>query len=377
MSNVYRRFTGGRQSAVAPLLALVVVAMLWGGSFVVVKSAVAEIPPATLVAWRFTIATVVVLLGKPRCLCGVRARSALRAVALGALFGAGFLLQSWGMQSTRAVFSAFIAGSAVVMVPVIAWLWFNRRMNASTGWAVALTTVGLALISWQGSTFGAGELLTLAAAALWAVHLVALERWSRSSEVVAMAVIQLAVVAGLAWFVHALLPGDSEIPSSPSAWSAVIVLGVLGTAVPLVLLTYAQAKVNATTSAVVLTLEPVFGAVAAITVGGEAWSGLLLIGAVAVVMAAVIASHGVDVVAGPLVITDEGGPGDQPVAVDRTTTQSDGPVIEKGPLQDGYNFELPLVELEHLYCAGLEAQQPAGFPFETASGLAGMLQPGD
>lgn len=143
MSNVYRRFTGGRQSAVAPLLALVVVAMLWGGSFVVVKSAVAEIPPATLVAWRFTIATVVVLLGKPRCLCGVRARSALRAVALGALFGAGFLLQSWGMQSTRAVFSAFIAGSAVVMVPVIAWLWFNRRMNASTGWAVALTTVGL------------------------------------------------------------------------------------------------------------------------------------------------------------------------------------------------------------------------------------------
>ncbi len=355
MGNVYRRFIGGRQPAVAPLIALVIVAMLWGGSFVVVKAAVAEMPPATLVAWRFTIATVVVLLGKPCCLRGVRARAVLRASALGALFGAGFLLQSWGMPSTPAVFSAFIAGSAVVMVPVIAWLWFSRRMNASTGWAVGLTTVGQALISMQGSTFGAGELLTLAAAALWAVHLVALERWSRSSEMVAMAVIQLAVVAGLAWFVQALLPGDSEIPSSPPAWSAIIVLGVLGvlgTAVPLVLLTYAQAKVNATTSAVVLTLEPVFGAVAAITVGGEAWSGLLLIGAVAVVIGAVIASHGVDVAARPLVVTDEGGPGDQPVAVDRTTAPSGGPVIEKRPMQDRLQSASPDRRRDHRGPAG-------------------------
>lgn len=322
--NVYRRFIGGRQPAVVPLSALVIVAVLWGGSFVVVKSAVAEISPATLVAWRFSIATVAMLLGKPRRLRGIRARTALRASALGALFGIGFLLQSWGMQSTSVVLSAFIAGSVVVMVPVIAWIWFSRRMNAPAGWAVALATAGLALISLRGSTFGAGELLTLAAAALWAVHLVALERWSRSSEVVAMAVIQLAVVAGLAWFVQILLPGNSGVPSSPSAWSAIVVLGVLGTAIPLVLLTYAQARVNATTSAVVLTLEPVLGAVTAITVGGEACSGLLLIGAVAVIIGAVIASHGVDVAARPVVATDEGGPGDHPAGVDRVERRRPG-----------------------------------------------------
>jgi len=40
------------------------------------------------------------------------------------------------MQSTSVVFSAFIAGSAVVMVPVIAWLWFSRRMNTSAGWVL-------------------------------------------------------------------------------------------------------------------------------------------------------------------------------------------------------------------------------------------------
>lgn len=150
IGRLHRRFVGGHRPTVVPLTALVVVAMLWGGSFVVVKSAVAEISPATLVAWRFSIATVVVLLGRPRCLRGVRARTALRASALGGLFGAGFLLQSWGMQSTSVVFSAFITGSAVVMVPVIAWLWFSRRMNASAGWAVALATVGLAVISLPG-----------------------------------------------------------------------------------------------------------------------------------------------------------------------------------------------------------------------------------
>lgn len=117
--------------------------------------------------------------------------------------------------------------------------------------------------------------------------------------------------------VQALVPGGPGVPSSRSAWSAIVVLGVLGTAIPLVLLTYAQAKVNATTSAVVLSLEPVFGAATAITVGGEPWSALLLIGAVSVVIGAVIASHGAESASRPRITLDECGPGDHPVVVDR------------------------------------------------------------
>lgn len=289
----HERFIDARRAPLAPLTGLVVVALLWGGSFVVVKSAVAEVSPPTLVAWRFTIAAAVVFVSKPGCLRGVRARTVLQAGVLGVLFGTGFLLQSWGMQSTSVVLSAFTARSSVVIVPLIACIWFRRRLNASTGYALALVTVGLALISMRGDILGVGELPTLAATALWAGHLVALERWSRNNDVTAIAAIQLAVVAALAWGVLALLPASSAIPSSTSAWSAIALLGVLGTAIPLVPLTHAQTKVNATMSAVVLTLEPISGAIIAITLGGETSSSLLLLllGATAVVSAVLIAAH--------------------------------------------------------------------------------------
>lgn len=277
--------------ALLPVVALVAVAMAWGGAFVVVKSAVGQISPAGLVAWRFTIATSFLWLCQPFCLRGVRVRTVVSAIALGGLFGAGFLLQTWGIQSTTVVLSAFIAGSAVVLAPLVARLWFGRRVNRSTAAAIGLATAGLALISLRGSTFGAGELLTLAAAGWWAVHLVALERWSRSSEVMAMALVQLAVVAGLGWVAAAMLPGVGVLPSSPSAWTGLVTLGIFGTGIPLVLLTWAQARVTATTSAVVLTLEPVFGAVAAITVGGEEWAGLIVLGALVVVAGAVIVAR--------------------------------------------------------------------------------------
>ncbi len=273
-----------------PVLGLVAVALLWGVAFAVVKSAVQEIPPAGLVAWRFGIAAALVLLVDPGCLRRVSLRVVARSVALGSLFGSAFLLQTWGLTTTSVTVSAFLTGSVVVLVPLVARVWFGRRLGRTNAVAVALATAGLALISLRGAVFGIGELLTLAAALLWAVHLVALEAWVRRSEVRAIAVLQLAVVAVLAFVVQACSDAGVVVPSTPSAWAAVMALGVFATGAALLLLTWAQSRVDATTSAVVLTLEPVFGALVAV-VGGEMLDGAFVLGAVTVVTSAVIASR--------------------------------------------------------------------------------------
>ncbi len=280
-----------RGGLLGPITALTLVALVWGVAFVVVKGAVAQIPPAALVAWRFSIAAILVMLCNPLCLRGIRWRTLRRAAVLGCLLGTGFLLQTWGIQSTSVVVSAFIAGSFVVLAPVVARVWLRRRLSLAAAVAVGLATAGLALITLRGATFGLGEALTLGAAVLWAVHLVALEAWVHRTEVYAVAAVQLAVVAILGWTVQAFSPAGLVVPSSASSWAAVTGLGVVGTGAALVVLTWAQTRVDSTTSAVVLTLEPAFGAAVAVAVGGEELAGLSAIGAIAVVAAAVVAAR--------------------------------------------------------------------------------------
>lgn len=156
--------------------------------------------------------------------------------------------------------------------------------------AVCFATAGLALISLRGDAFGVGELLTLAAALLWAIHLVALEAWVRGTEVQAIAVLQLVVVAALGFAVQSCSDAGVVVPTTRSAWVAVITLGAFATGAALLLLTWAQSKVDSTTSAVVLTLEPVFGALFAV-IGGAMFDGATVVGAAAVVGAALLASR--------------------------------------------------------------------------------------
>jgi drug/metabolite transporter (DMT)-like permease len=274
-----------------PIAALVGVALIWGVAFLVVKQMVAQIPPAVLVAWRFSLAAVVVVVCNPRCLRGVTLRALVRSMILGGVLGTGFLLQTWGFETTSVVVGAFITGSVVLLAPVVARVWLGRRFAIRTGSAVALATAGLAMISLRGAHLGLGEALTLGAAALWALHLVALGAWVRADEVYASAVIQLVVVALLAWSVAAVTPGGIDAPSTPSVWFAVIVLGAIATGAALLLLTWAQARVDSTTSAVVLTLEPVFGAAAAVALGGEQFTPVTALGAGAVVVAALMAAR--------------------------------------------------------------------------------------
>jgi drug/metabolite transporter (DMT)-like permease len=271
-----------RRSRTAPLLALVLVALVWGVAFSLVKGTLTDIPAASLVTWRFTVALLVLLIARPRCLSGLRLAAVARSCVLGCLLGAGFLLHTWGMERASVVSSAFITGTVVVFAPVVARVWLKRRLGRSGMAAVGLAIVGLSVITWRGAAFSKGELLIVGASILWACHLVALERWTRPGEIYAMTVIQMGVVAVLAAVVETLSVGQVVVPDRWGPTAGLAVLGAVATAAAFLLLTWAQSRTDATTAAVVLTLEPVFGAATAIVLG-ETLSWPIALGAAAVV----------------------------------------------------------------------------------------------
>ena len=170
--------------------ALLLATSAWGGTFVVVKHAIAQMPLMDLMAWRWIIAVAVLVAIRPRCLLVSRATYA-RGAAVGLTTFFGYLFQTIGLQTTSASVSGFITGMFVVFTPLLMWAFFRERLSASVWIAVALALGGLAALSLRGWSFGVGESWTLLGALFWAGQIITLARWSTRENAYSMATIQL------------------------------------------------------------------------------------------------------------------------------------------------------------------------------------------
>ena len=236
--------------------ALVGVTLVWGSTFVMVKDAIETIDVLDFLAWRFGVATLAMALLRPRALASLDRGGRRAGVLLGVVLGAGYVLQTLGLRTASASTSGFITGMFVVLTPLTSALLLRRRITAAAWLAVLLATAGLALLSLRGWHIGAGELLTLGCALAFALQIVGLGEWSRHHDAYPLAVVQLAVVA--VGCTIAASPGGIEIPRQASVWVAIVVTSLAATALAFVVQTWAQAHLEPTRVAVIMTMEPVF-----------------------------------------------------------------------------------------------------------------------
>ena len=275
-----------KSSPTIALVALVGVTAVWGCTFLVVQDAIARMPVMDFLAWRFLIASVVMIALRPTCLRNVTRLELLRGVGLGTMLGLGYIAQTYGLRYTSAAISGFITGMFVVLTPVMSWILLRRKTNRNTWMVVALATVGLALLSLNGWSVGIGELLTLGCAVFFAIHIVGLGEWSSQYEPYAFALLQIGAVAVLSLIVAT--PEGIAVPPDPGVWEVVGITGVLATAVAFFVQTWAQSLVSATRAAVVMTMEPVFAGLFAVVIGGNQLTLRTLGGAVCILAAMLI-----------------------------------------------------------------------------------------
>lgn len=273
--------------------ALLLATAAWGSTFVVTKGALDELAPATFLVWRFGIAALVLVVVSTRRVRALSRTDRWRAVVLGVWLGVGFLLQTTALQHTSAGMSGFLTGSSVVMVPVLASIFFAGRVTAQ-GWvAVALSAAGLALLtSTPGTALDTGALLTLAGALAFAGHITSLSAWATPSNAVGVTTVSVVVAAALsaAW---ALPSGQLALPSTPDAWVAVLWVALVATCLGLAVQAWAQGALSATSAAVIMTMEPVFAALLAVLVAGEVLTTVGWLGGLLVVVAMGTAEIGV------------------------------------------------------------------------------------
>jgi drug/metabolite transporter (DMT)-like permease len=267
----------------AATLLLVATTAVWGSTFVVVKDAVARMPVMDFLAWRFTIAAIVMAAVRPRAAGRLDRRGKQAGVALGLALGGGYIAQTVGLQHTSATISGFLTGLFVVFTPLCAAVLLRKPPARMTWVGTAVATAGLAVISLHGFSIGAGEALTLLCAFLFALHILGLGEWSSSYDAAGLAVVQLSTVAVLSILCAA--PDSLAPPPDAKAWGAVLLTAIFATAIAFFIQTWAQAQLAPTRAAVVLTMEPVFAGLFGVTVGGDQLGPRIVVGGMLVVVA--------------------------------------------------------------------------------------------
>ncbi len=256
--------------------------LIWGTTFVVVKNALTDISPIFFLACRFSLATVALV-----SIFAARGRMRwnIRTARAGALAGvflfAGYFFQTLGLRWTTAPKSAFITGLVSVMVPLVAALVYRNRPQISELMGIVVATVGLVLMTLQdaGGGINPGDLLTFLCAIAFAVHIVVLGHFSERMDFELLSVAQIGAGALLALSLFGWAE-PVHVQWTPSLIGAILVTGLLATALAFTIQAWAQRYTTSTRTGLIYMLEPVFAWLTSFFLAGEGLSGRAAAGAV-------------------------------------------------------------------------------------------------
>jgi drug/metabolite transporter (DMT)-like permease len=247
------------------------VTAVWGWTFVLVKDALTHYPTLPFLQLRFVLAFLVMVVLVRR----LPTRPEVRVgIVAGAVLAAGYLTQTVGLTMTSPGNSGLITGLFVVFTPLIERV-FGVRVHWWTVIAVVAALAGTVLLVGGPTGFGLGDILTIACAFFYALHIVLLSRWSPGLRSAPLAMLQMGTSAlifsaGGTWSLR--VPGAG-------VWLAIVVTGLFASALAFYIQTWAQQHLSASRTALILTTEPAWALVAAVVLAGQRFGFLQAAGA--------------------------------------------------------------------------------------------------
>jgi drug/metabolite transporter (DMT)-like permease len=244
-------------------LALAGVTIVWGTTFVVVKSALADVSTLVFLTLRFWVAAVALILIYRGA---VRKQGIGPGLLAGSLLFTAYVFQTMGLELTTPSKSAFLTGLSIPMVPLVSSLVYKTKPRRIEVAGILIASVGMALMSFQTAPalstasdlrlgMSKGDLLSFLCAVTFAIHIVVIGHYSQLNGFQSLAVVQIATAAALGsvfvWFAEPI-----RFHMTPGVAAAVLVTGLLATALAFTTQAWAQQYTSSTRAALIYTLEP-------------------------------------------------------------------------------------------------------------------------
>ncbi len=263
---------------------LLLATLIWGGTFVTVKSALNEASAFLFVAIRFSIATVLLIPLIFKHFKLFNQKSVKEGAVLGILLFSGFIFQTLGLTITSATKSAFITALFVIFTPVFQTIIEKRVPSKPILLSIFLVFIGIAFLSSKensfldifteiGSNFNLGDFLTLLCAISYGIYMVYLDIVSKNTDYRIITFIQISTTALLSisfTFIFAILKIETVVFNfKPIVIYALLYTSVLATVVNLLLQTKYQKEVTPAKAGIIFSFEPIFAALFAFIILSE------------------------------------------------------------------------------------------------------------
>jgi drug/metabolite transporter (DMT)-like permease len=255
--------------------ALLLMTLLWGATFVIVKESIRDISSMLFVATRFGIAFIILFIAlifkkrkfdKPAFASGM---------FLGIFLYLSFITQTIGLKYTTATNSGFITGSSVVMVPFLQFFVQKKKPSQGAIIGTILVFIGILFLSSGGNSiaaflnrfgrnFNIGDGLTLCCAFFYSFHIIYMDSLAPKHDNWILLFAQLVTVCVLAFLTAFVFAGISLEPLRVN-FSNYLIFGLIYTSIFTTLVTVGlqtkfQKDVTPTQAGIIYSFEPIFAA---------------------------------------------------------------------------------------------------------------------
>jgi len=271
--------------------AMFTIAIFWGSGFGVTNWLLGYLSPLWLLAARFVLSSIIMLLVFRKRLRFLGRKDILLGCLLGLLLSVTFVFHIMGLVFTSPGKQSFIASSNVVMVPFLFALFYKRWPSIIATLGAFLTTAGLLVMAFTpGMTFNIGDFFSLILAVGIALHVLVVGNLSRRMDPVALTVVQLVSATFFLFLLASIFePFPDFAAVDPKALWGVLYVAVFVTVIPFLVQTVAQRFSPEVHAAILLSLEGPFGYLIAVFIGQEVLNSQVVLGGVIIVAGVLLA----------------------------------------------------------------------------------------
>ncbi len=308
-------------SIIAPL-ALLAATIIWGVAFVVVKNEVHNVGAVYMIAFRFTVAAAFLALVFIPRYKNMTKKTWIHGLIVGALLFTAYAFQTIGAKYTTAGNSAFLTALYVVLVPLLGALIFRKKPDLLDFICAIIAIIGIGFISLSGFSVNKGDVLTVICSLFFALHIIALSSFTKTDDICLLTMLQFLFAAALAWIVAPVYDGAFPLAAVKNSGTifAMLFLGILSSGFAYLCQSFGQKYTKAAASAVLLSMESVFGALAGWLWGDESMSPMFIVGAVLMLIALVSGQTGLSFI--PPLGKYFGGKSEKTAAPDEKNTEN-------------------------------------------------------
>ena len=230
--------------------ALILAALLFGSTFIIVKNLLEDLSPTTVVFLRYLIASILFIFSG-----GIPQREIIKpGILMGIFLWIGYITQTQGLLTTSTINSGIVTGFYIVLTPIFSKL-INKSEIQTKNYIASLTGFfGIFLIASNNIDQLFGNLFTLICASGYALHIVMVERYIKGKNISQLMFIQsiLGAILCLPFLTY------NEIPNSLEFILPILFLGFIVNFCAFYLQLFGQRVINASTASLLFGLEGVF-----------------------------------------------------------------------------------------------------------------------